>query len=195
MTPTDPAACAIFLVLAFVLAGCVQTAWLRSVPSHRFAIPLDGGLTLRGRRLFGTNKTLRGLVAMVPAAGALFGLLAWLAGTTSDDARWGLWPLAPGAYVGLGLAAGLGFMLGELPNSLVKRQLGIAPGAAPDSRWAQPICFLVDRLDSILGMLVAVSLLVPTHWQTWVYVLLVGPAIHWSFSVLLFALGVKRRPA
>jgi hypothetical protein len=29
---------------------------------------------------------------------------------------------------GLGVCAGFGFMAGELPNSFVKRQLGIRPG-------------------------------------------------------------------
>jgi hypothetical protein len=44
-------------------------------------------------------------------------------------------------------------------------------------------------------MLAAVSLVVPTPWTTWAVVLLVGPAIHWSFSVVMFRLGIKPRPA
>jgi hypothetical protein len=30
---------------------------------------------------------------------------------------------------------------------------------------------------------------------TWVYVLMLGPFIHWSFSVMLFRLGLKQRAA
>jgi len=44
-------------------------------------------------------------------------------------------------------------------------------------------------------MLVAVSLVVPTPWMTWVYVIVIGPTVHWSFSVLLYHIGVKARPA
>jgi hypothetical protein len=55
--------------------------------------------------------------------------------------------------------------------------------------------FLIDRLDSIVGMLIAVSIVVPTPWMTWVYVIVIGPAVHWSFSVLLYYIGVKARPA
>jgi hypothetical protein len=29
----------------------------------------------------------------------------------------------------------------------------------------------------------------------WIYVLLIGPAIHWSFSLVLFRLGLKQRAA
>jgi hypothetical protein len=44
-------------------------------------------------------------------------------------------------------------------------------------------------------MLAAVTIAVPTPWTTWLWVVILGPAIHWSFSVLLYRLGVKARPA
>ncbi|MBI5444045.1 MAG: CDP-archaeol synthase [Deltaproteobacteria bacterium] len=190
----DPLTCAAFLILAFVLAGVAQTAWFRSSRSRGLAIPLDLGAKLRGRRLLGDNKTLRGFAVMLPAAAASFLLLRALA--SLDPVLAGrLWPLSPAAYALLGLAAGLGFMLGELPNSFLKRQLDIPPGEAAGKRWARLVFFAVDRLDSIAGMLLAVSLLVPTSWQTWAYVALAGPPIHWSFSLALYRLGVKKRPA
>lgn len=190
----DPLACAGFLVVAFVLAGAAQTLWLRSRISDRFAMPLDFGRTFRGKRILGANKTLRGFVVMVPATVLSFYLVG-LVVTRSEALNARLWSLSPLAYALLGLAAGLGFMLGELPNSFVKRQLGIAPGEAP-GRWPAKItAFIVDRLDSIVGMMAAVSLAVPMPWQTWLYVILFGPAIHWSFSLVLYAMGVKERPA
>jgi hypothetical protein len=86
-------------------------------------------------------------------------------------------------------------MLGELPNSFMKRQLGIAPGEAPARAWSRWLCFSIDRLDSIIGALLVMSLLVPLGWQVWLLVLAVGPAVHWLFNVALYALGVKARPA
>jgi hypothetical protein len=44
-------------------------------------------------------------------------------------------------------------------------------------------------------MLVAVSLLVPTAWSVWAWVLLIGPAIHWSFSLFFYFLVMKTHPA
>ena len=98
-------------------------------------------------------------------------------------------------YAALGAWAGLGFMLGELPNSFVKRQLDVAPGQAPRGRVGALVSFIVDRTDSIIGMLIALSVAVPTPWMTWLYSLLIGPGIHLAFSVLLYRLGVKARPA
>ena len=64
----DPLHCGLFLIVAFVLAGLLQSLWLRSRVSRVLAIPLDGGRTFRGRPILGENKTLRGFVVMIPAA-------------------------------------------------------------------------------------------------------------------------------
>jgi hypothetical protein len=192
VTPPDPLACALFLLAAFTLAGIAQTAWFAAPMSRAFAVPLDGGLRVRGRRLFGDNKTTRGFVVMVPATAGAFALLAALAG---DRMAVGLWDLPTPTYAFLGAWAAVGFMAGELPNSFIKRQLDISPGEAPRSFTWTAVQFVGDRLDSGLGMLVAISLVVPTSPGTWGYVLLIGPAIHWSFSFALFRLGLKRRAA
>jgi len=190
----NPGTCAAFLLAAFTLAGFFQTAWLAMPASQRFAVPIDGGLKLRGRRLFGDNKMVRGFVVMAPATGMSFALLAALL-SNSPAGLTGLWPLSPGSYALLGLWAGAGFMAGELPNSFIKRQLDIAPGAAARGRFVRPFFFLVDRLDSIIGMLLALSLVVTVPARVWIYMTLVGPAVHWCFSVALFQLGVKARAA
>jgi CDP-2,3-bis-(O-geranylgeranyl)-sn-glycerol synthase len=192
VTHVDPLAAAAFILLAFTLAGVAQTAWFAAPVSHTVALPLDGGFRFHGRRIFGDNKTLRGFVVMVPAAAAAFALLAMLAGA---GGRQLLWPLSLPAYALLGAWAGFAFMAGELPNSFLKRQRGIAPGEAPRGATAAVLHFLLDRLDSGIGMLAALSLVVDVPLLTWACVLLVGPSIHWSFSVLMFRLGLKGRAA
>jgi len=190
----DPVACAAFLVVALSAAGVAQTAWFKSPLSARLAIPLDGGRTLFGRPIFGPNKTWKGFAVMVPASGLAFlGLGAIALRAPVIGAR--LWALSPWQYAGLGVIAGIGFMAGELPNSFVKRRLEIPAGGAPRGAVARWVGFAVDRLDSILGMLAAVTLVVPLRWEAWLLVLGVGPLIHWLFSVALYVLGVKTRPA
>src|SRR5689334_2581803 len=184
--------CALFLVAAFVIAGVAQTAWFVAPVSRRFAVPLDGGASLRGRRIFGDNKALRGFLVMVPAAALSFMGIAFVLG---NPAATGLWPLTPAGYAWLGACAGFGFMAGELPNSFVKRQLDIDPGQAPRGGLAATLCFIADRTDSILGMLIALSCAVPVPALTWFYLLVIGPGIHLAFSALLYRLGVKARPA
>lgn len=196
MAPLNSVHCALFLVTALTFAGVAHTFWLRTSWAARLAIPVDGGLTLRGRRLFGANKTLRGFVVFPPAAALGFGLLgAGVQRIGGSPEAAGLWGLSTAGFALLGLWAGAGFMLGELPNSFFKRQFKIAPGAAPGSPVARAFCFLVDRTDSILGMLFAVWLWVPTPWELWALTLLMGVGIHWGFSAVLFRLGLKLRAA
>ena len=194
MIDPDALARGMFLLAAFSLSGWLQTRWLPGSALESLRVPLDAGLQLRGRRLFGANKTLRGLVVMVPASGLTclgLGAALSLAPRAADH----LWDLGPGGYALLGLVGGLGFMLGELPNSFVKRQLDVAPGGAPRGRLAATVCFIADRLDSILGLLLAVHLTFGLPAGTWLVVLLAGPVVHWLFNVLLWRRGFKARPA
>ncbi len=194
MTEPEPVACAIFLMTAFVIAGFVQSYWLRSEWSKRFRYPIDGGRTFRGHRIFGDNKTWRGFVAIVPSVSLAF-VAVRLFFLLLGDLGAAMWPHAVVGYALLGLVAGTGFMIGELPNSFVKRQLGIPPGERPINPTAQWICFVVDRLDSILGGMLFLALCVPLPLITWCIILLLGPIVHLAFNWLLYRLGVKARPA
>jgi hypothetical protein len=191
----DALACALFLVVTFVVAGIAHSLWLRTATSRRLLVPLDGGLSVRGRRVFGENKTVRGFAVMVPAASAAFAGAFALSQRFFPQFAESLWPLSIVGYAALGAWAGLGFMLGELPNSFAKRQLDIAPGMAPRGTVGTIVTFIVDRTDSIIGMLAFVSIATPTPWMTWAYALMIGPGIHLAFSALLYRLGVKARPA
>ena len=191
----DPLHCGLFLILAFVLAGVLHSLWLKNRLSQALAIPLDGGRMLRGRPILGENKTLRGFVVMIPAAALAFAVVSALLSLPQGVPPATLWQLTPTGYAALGAWAGFGFMAGELPNSFVKRQLGILPGQAPASRPTRAICFIIDHIDSIVGMLVAVTIAVHTPWTTWLWVLILGPSIHWLFSWLLYRMGVKGRAA
>ena len=189
-----PKDCALFLIAAFIISGIVHTIWMRSRTSLRFVIPLDGGLKFRQRRILGDNKTLRGLMVLIPGTGCSFFLLGTVV-SSQPGVLDGVWPLSPPAFGLLGLLAGLGFMLGELPNSFIKRQMGILPGEVAKGLTQKVIFLIIDRVDSLLGMLLAISLVVPTPWQIWLYVFVLGPFIHWFFSFVLFLLKVKERAA
>jgi hypothetical protein len=178
----------------FTLAGVAQVLWLASPASRSFAFAIDRGRTFRGRRFLGDNKTWRGFVVMVPASGGAFAMVSQI-GLNGAPEAFGLWVLTPVQYLLLGAWAGLGFMLGELPNSFLKRQFDIGPGQLARNRVAAMCQLVVDRLDSGVGMLLALALVVPLPWQTWALVLLLGWSLHWGFSWVLFHFRVKPRMA
>lgn len=184
---------ALFLILALAATGVVHVWWLRWATADLLMRPLDFGLTFRGRRVFGDNKRLRGVLLMPVVAALAFAGLGAMRQDLPDLLSLGMWELSGGRYALLGAAAGCAFMLAELPNSFLKRQLGVAPGGSPDRGWARLICPLLDRVDSSLGVLIVVSLLVPTSAAAWAWVLLLGPLLHALFSASLWWLGVKDR--
>ncbi|WP_257293686.1 CDP-alcohol phosphatidyltransferase family protein [Endozoicomonas sp. YOMI1] len=102
-------------------------------------------------RAFGANKTWRGLVVvpLLTAAGAcLLYPLEWLLGAASPFSGQPLWLS--------GTLAGLGYVLAELPNSWVKRRLGIAAGQLPTQ--GRVIAIAADQLDSAIGVAVVYAL-------------------------------------
>ena len=145
----------LWLALPIVAAGIVHLVVLKLdlLPALR-RLPIDGGLTFRGRRLFGDNKTWRGAVVTISTTTAAAWLLAHLHGCC-----WPLPTLVPFAEdhpLLWGLLLGTGYIVGELPNSFAKRQLGIFPGAAGQGT-AGRVFWVVDQLDSLAGMLLFVA--------------------------------------
>lgn len=191
----DPIFCALYLMLAFTAAGVVQTIWLRSSWSRRWARPLDGGRVWRGRRLFGDHKTWTGFIAMVPATALAFVSVAGVFGELREEGMGRWWSLTRFEYSLLGAWAGLGFMLGELPNSFLKRRLDIGPGQAPRGRGYRVLSFIADQADSVVGALAALVCFVPVPWHTWLLLVMAGPAVHWLFNLVLWLVGVKKRAA
>jgi len=187
------AAQALWLALPVIAGGAMHVAGLRLGVLPRLArVPLDGGVNLRGRRLFGENKTLRGVVLMTGATMAC----AWLQALAAGPAAWAreltvvefarLHPLAWGALLGLG------YIAGELPNSLVKRQLDIAPGGRAPGRLGW-LFWLVDQVDSMAGVLVFMAVVWVPSLEMVAWLFLITIIVHPLVALVMFALGLKTR--
>jgi hypothetical protein len=121
------------------------------------AVPVDGGATLRGRRLFGDNKTYRGILAVAVGTGLGFLSLARHL-VRREWAHLGQLPCGGRAFL-LGLAVGAAAMLSELPNSALKRQLGITPGAQDDGLRGA-LFHVLDQVDVLVGSWIVLSFVV-----------------------------------
>jgi hypothetical protein len=143
------------LFAGLVLHGfCLRFGWLASL-----AVPIDAGATLRGQPLFGSSKTYRGMLAV--ALGSATGYAtqgAFFPELQPPELR----ELTTAGLLLFGFAVGGASMLGELPNSLLKRQLGIEPGVGGRGLGA-PIFYVLDQVDFLLGAwLIAWAWVAPT---------------------------------
>ena len=106
--------------------------WIINTPVHK--------------RWFGENKTFRGFVNHTSTnvfVTWIYFLTGWSNTMIVDDIVW------------IGAGGGFIWCLGELPNSFMKRRLGIQPGQQQQQRPAlYDLQFLIDHLDSSLALIV-----------------------------------------
>ncbi len=175
------------LLAAAALAGIVQHYDLWTALKR----PIDGGATFRGRRLFGDNKTWRGvacaLIGCIATVAVQRYLIGDLAGTLAVIDYGRANPLA------LGTAMGGGAILGELPNSFIKRRLGIAPGGGA-SGILRPVFYLWDQVDFLTTTWPILLFWVRPGWKLVLASFVLAPVVHQFVTLVGFLIGA-RRPA
>ena len=140
-------------------------------------------------RLFGANKTVRGAVVMwggtLAATIALHRLSAYRERLPVELQESG--PLRHGGLLGAAV------VLGELPNSALKRRIGIAPGERATSPLGAALA-IHDQADFVLG---AWPLLAPIWRMTArevaeTFALVAG--VHMAVNLVGYALGARTSP-
>jgi hypothetical protein len=148
--------------------------------------PLDGGATIGGRRVLGNHKTWRGALFMIGgptlAAVALTRWPAYRDALPDDvaDAPPPLW----GALVGLGV------VVGELPNSFLKRRLDIAPGTQRHTPGGLALIVL-DQADLVPGVWLCLA---PVHVlgpATVAMAIVAVTVVHLLTNVIGYAIGAR----
>lgn len=144
--------------------------------------PIDNGKNFSGSRLFGVNKTWRGL---------FFGVICSFFVIIVQKYFY-LWFVVVreisyfdytnrNIYL-IGLLFGMGALLGDLIKSFFKRRLNIAPSKP----WIP-----FDQLDWIIGSLFFVSLYVNLTWLIWFYSLLFYGFLHPVVNLIGYFLHIK----
>jgi CDP-2,3-bis-(O-geranylgeranyl)-sn-glycerol synthase len=177
---------ALWIFLPVIGAPLLHVWVLRGDLLRGLKRPLDGGRTFRDRRLLGDNKTWRGALLMtsgVLLATLVLSLWSWW----WDRLPAGIHDARPVVY---GLLLGLGVVVGELPNSVLKRQLDIAPGSQRSS-WSGRAITLLDQGDLVIGIWVC---LLPIHvlsvWEALLAFVVIS-AVHFAINLVGFAVGAR----
>ena len=126
---------------------------------------------------FGKNKTWRGFVALI-MLNAFFEFI--FAGIFKIEMEY---PAVLGAIFGLTYA------LSELPNSFLKRKLGIAPGGA-HSKY-KFLFYTIDKSDSAIGVTIVYVLIRSLSVKIGVILFLVNSLAHALVAFILVRLKIK----
>lgn len=142
---------------------------------NHWKTPMDFGRSYRGIRIFGDNKTWRGLLFAI--------LVAGITGYLQHSALNQLEPLSGGFVVGALL--GFGALYGDAIESFFKRQQGVPSGHS----W-----FPFDQLDYIIGgILVSVPLQLFSAIQM-VSIIVVYFMLHIMTAHLAYKIGLREKP-
>jgi len=169
----------LYLILPAAAAGIVHAFVIKRDLLRTLARPLDGG-----RGILGGNKTCRGVVVMLVGSTAVVALQR-----VADVETLELVDYRDRLTLLLGPALGAGYSLAELPNSFVKRRLGLPPGGRTQ-RFAA-LQYIADQGDSVVGAALAVAPFVRDP-EVLVLVATLGFALHAAIDRLLYVFNVKR---
>jgi phosphatidylserine synthase len=157
---------------------------------HMLAVSKDWLSSLKipvSEKLFGSNKTIRGFVFMMlfSVIGALILrgiIMLWSPDLTVDILAMPFWLL--------GIVQGFGYALFELPNSFLKRRLGIQPGESP--KRFKALFILLDQLDSGIGVALATWIAFSIPVPTAAAIVILSPMVALSVKRVLFILKWKK---
>ena len=188
-----------YLMLPIIAAGVCNMVYVK-LPVHRvLRAPVDGGRVLKdGRRLFGDNKTWKGFLGMIVLSSfwfslqaALFCAFSWARDLSLVPFESLPWPFLPPLC---GALWGLGYALFELPNSFMKRRLGIQPGA--NLAGPRGLLFsVIDQADSVIGCCAALYAFYRYDLQTGLFLIAIGVVVHYTVNVGLFFARLKKQAA
>lgn len=178
----------LFALFYFLPAGAANTTpvILAKLPFlKKYNYPLDFNKKLGGIRIFGSHKTVRGLIGGVLVA-IIFAYLETYLYENSEFVR----EFSPVIYTEikpwlLGLLLGFGALAGDFTKSFFKRRMDVAPGKA----WIP-----FDQIDYIIGGIVFSLLYVQVDFVYYILILIIWLILHPISTVLGYLIRLKDEP-
>ena len=176
----DHAVTALLMVITAAIGGILHMVAVKKDWLPFLKIPVS-------QRLFGKNKTIRGFILMplfsVPGAYLAYTLLGGYERLTIN--------IRETPWLVFGLVVGFCYVLSELPNSFVKRQMGIAPGELPTK--GRFLMTMVDNLDSSIGGGILFYFYFKAPLPTALAVVVLGPLVSFIIKRLLYLFNLKKK--
>lgn len=174
------------IIAPLLFAGLGLVAALKMNVLKSLDKPLDHGLKIKGVRIFGDNKTYRGVLILTALSIICVTFLNAARSTGNEYVH----PLFSYPPLTIGILYAMAYTLGELINSFIKRQLHIRPGVINQKQRRIQVFF--DLSDGII--LVAISLILFTTVPTAQIILAacIGVGVHHLIDMLMLRLELKQ---
>ena len=150
----------------------------------RFNYPVDFKKRFRNKRIFGDNKTFRGLIGGTLVGLSVFLLQKFLFSSNIFFQNISFFDYKNISWI-LGVLFGFGALIGDIVKSFFKRQLNIASGKS----W-----FPFDQMDWIIGALLFTYPFVKTSLNVIILSLVLGILLHLVIKFSGFLIKVNKKP-
>ena len=178
----------ISLTLPILLSGLAIIIVLKLRLFTGLDIPIDLKITLNGKRVFGENKTLKGIVIMVSTAVLVsYALYLGYKGSYSSYIS----PVFSKSPILIGIIYSFSYIMGELINSFIKRQLNISAGKITHSKF-RGLQEFFDLSDGIIVAVIALVILTSASISHLLAAGLIGIFLHYCTDVLMRRLSLKQ---
>ncbi len=182
-------------LLGPILAGIVNSIWCKTGYWKCLQCPMDGEkVFFDNKRIFGDNKTWKGFIGYIVfniIGMVLWGLFCKGLGIESYNMFYGSTENTVGSNLIIGFLLGLAYGVFELPNSFLKRRLGIVPGKSI-SGFRRAFFVFFDQADSVFGCVLVVCLYAPMTVGFYFVYVVVGAVTHILINMLLYAMKLRK---
>ncbi|MBQ3415147.1 MAG: CDP-archaeol synthase [Clostridia bacterium] len=178
-----------------IIAGVLNMVWCKSSILKKLNTPVDFKKNfIDGKRIFGENKTFKGILGYVIfniISAVLWGFLCRILNIENYNFFFINYTNTFFYNVLIGTLLGLAYSLFELPNSFIKRRIGIAPGKTTSGLKKIFFIFL-DQADSIFGCCLVVCVFFNLSLKFYFLYVIVGAITHIVINILLYLFKLRK---
>jgi len=176
-----------------VVAGIVNSIWCKSKCDF-LKKPIDAGKKFKGKRIFGDHKTWKGFVGYIFFNIIFAVIFGWIYDLCNINHVSYIYQNHRNFFlfnVCLGALIGLAYALFELPNSFMKRRMGIKPGKTTND-WRKWFFVFLDQADSVFGVCLVVCIFYHMSVGFYLLYVLIGAVTHIIINMLLYLVGLRK---
>lgn len=157
--------------------------------------PIDNYKTWKdGNRIFGNNKTWVGFFSMIIISTTIHILTGLCIDALGLSYISDLYLISKNTIIyntAIGIMSGFIYMIAELPNSFIKRRVGIEAGKT-DKGLKGLIFFIVDQIDSLVGIAILFCIISKISAVKAIQYIILGAITHICINLILYVLKIRQ---
>lgn len=186
----------IYITLASpIIAGILNMIWCKINAFNIPNVPMDMNKNfIDGKRILGNNKTWKGFFGYIILniiCSVIMGIICNIFKLNEYNYFYIATQNNLIYNIVIGLLLGLGYSLFELPNSFIKRRLGIEPGKTIKG-FKKVFFIFLDQADSIFGIVLVLSFFYPISILEYFLYVLLGAVTHIIINMLLYFMKLRK---